>query len=99
MVDHNFHWITLIGEKVDDFPEQAPCAFAIDRRQDDEPGMQFDRAQQGPEVSRILRHDYPVLAKATFDYFVVPLTAPSKVQRMDCLVIAGFVQPTCQKRG
>jgi hypothetical protein len=62
--------------------QQPPGAFPIDRREDNEAGMQFLPADQPAEIARIIGDKNAVLFDTAAQNDVVGLTASSDIERM-----------------
>ena len=96
MVHHKVRGFSSVFEKGKRSLQQRPCSFAIYRGQNDQTWMNFDSADQAPEVSGIFGNKDPILRDAPFQDAIVWLAAPANVQWMDGVVAAGRIEPRCQ---
>jgi hypothetical protein len=78
--------------------QQGPRPLAIDRRQNDQPGMNFRIADQAAKVARIFGDDYAILCDTPLKDPTVRLATAANVQRMNRVVTARFIEPGCQLR-
>jgi len=73
-------------------------ALAIDRRQDDEAGVQLDAADQPAEVAGVFRDDDAILGDAQGQNKMVRFAAASDMQRVNRVMKSRLVEAQGQLR-
>lgn len=92
MVHHHVHRTAFRLEKGNSSLKRVPGSLAIDRRKNDQTGMEVGGTHQSAEVPRIARDHDAILGKAPGQHPVIRLATTPDMQRVHCIVPAGGIQ-------
>ena len=99
MVDNDIHWVSELGNKIDDATQQCFRTGPTYARQNNESGVDILHGNKCSKVPRILRHQNEIVIDTSGQHNMVRSTQPTEVAWMQNNVNALGIQRVCDSRG